>query len=321
MSQTLCVVAGAGRSAVRMSMFGWGFLLAIILTPMVACTADDEEDFRFQIFVGNADGSNLKRLVELPDYHSQGSPCWSGDGKKIAFDAWKSQKGERFSNGHLFVVNADGSDPKDLGPGNIPSLSPKGHRVAFARQPINGQGGIWIMDVEDPESAAQLDQQGWGVEWSPDGTRVAYAKGNNIYVYSLIEGTIEPLFDASAPDYNHIYWNFSWSSDSRRIAFKALSKQGTPVLAIVDARGSDFGTEVVFEGDIQPALTWHPNQKEILVTMNDPDRAEYPRLFRIDLEGDKLPALLPFQPTNRKLGDPSFSPDGKRLAVLAFKRD
>ena len=90
----------------------------------------------------NGDGSNLRKLVAMPDYTSIGSPDWSRDGTRIAFDAWRSSIGETYVDGHVFVVNADGGKPIDLGPGAMPSWSPDGKRIVFCQYSPNQ--GVWI---------------------------------------------------------------------------------------------------------------------------------------------------------------------------------
>ena len=44
----------------------------------------------YRISLINADGTGLRHIVSLPDVTRLGSPDWSRDGKKIAFDGWKS---------------------------------------------------------------------------------------------------------------------------------------------------------------------------------------------------------------------------------------
>ena len=57
--------------------------------------------FETDIFVMNADGSDVTRLTTAPGIDA--NPDWSPDGTKIAFNSDRS--GER----HIHVMNADGS--------------------------------------------------------------------------------------------------------------------------------------------------------------------------------------------------------------------
>jgi TolB protein len=104
------------------------------------------------------------------------APDWSPDGKTIAGD----RGGER---GRLWVVDADGSDPRRLGPprlvGQQPRWSPDGGRVAFVDVHA---GAVRVLDVRrgrvrtvfhpEPETYA-VEFVGWGHAWSPDGRWLA----------------------------------------------------------------------------------------------------------------------------------------------------
>ena len=299
-------------------MFICLFLITASISPFLF--ADEEENFRSQIFVGNVDGSDMKRLVDIATYQSHGSPSWSQDGKRITFDAWQSQKGQRFSDGHVFVVNSDGTNPRDIGPGFMPSLSPKGHRVAFTRMGDENTGGVWIAEVEDPTACAQIDPSGWGTDWSPNGLFIAYTRGGELILFDTIEGTLRPVFNQQSKPFSQIQWNFNWSSDSRQIAFKAITEDQRSVLATVDVFDEKHEVKVIYEGNFQPGVSWHPNRQQIFVSMPDPDHENLPRIFRVNVQPPGPPVLLSHQPPDRKLHDPAISPDGKRLAVLAFKR-
>src|SRR5947209_2639561 len=51
-------------------------------------------DLNPRIFMGEPDGSNMKPLLNLPEYDVQGMPSWSSDGSRIALEAWRSAREE-----------------------------------------------------------------------------------------------------------------------------------------------------------------------------------------------------------------------------------
>ena len=69
----------------------------------------------------NADGTGLMRFVDTPG-ETCGSPDWSPDGKFVAFGAWRVD--QNLYNAHIFVIRADGTGRRDLGPGAMASWSP-----------------------------------------------------------------------------------------------------------------------------------------------------------------------------------------------------
>ena len=72
-----------------------------------------------EIYIMNADGSNQTRLTNNPSFDMV--PCWSPDGKKIAFYSLRNdvppEKDERLwyeMNAEIYVMNADGSEQKNI---------------------------------------------------------------------------------------------------------------------------------------------------------------------------------------------------------------
>ena len=109
--------------------------------------------------------------VALAEYTAIGSPSWSPDGKRIAFDAWRTVFGESYGDSHVFVTNADGSAARDIGDGTFPSWSPDGKRLAMGRYGTNR--GVWITSADGTRKEL-LDPAGWGIKFCPTANRVAY---------------------------------------------------------------------------------------------------------------------------------------------------
>ena len=106
------------------------------------------KDGDLDIYTMNVDGSDVKRLTTTPGY--DGGPWWSPDGTKIVYRAWHptnadslksyrdllAQRMIRPNRMELFVMNADGSDQKqitNLGGANFgPSWTPDGKGIIFS---------------------------------------------------------------------------------------------------------------------------------------------------------------------------------------------
>jgi len=92
-------------------------------------------------------------------------PDWSPDGSQIVFCVIKG------GTKTLYLVNADGSGLKEIGPGFDPSWSPVEDKIAYE---MNGQ--IYIMNSSG-KNITQLTTESTNGQptWSPDGTKIVYA--------------------------------------------------------------------------------------------------------------------------------------------------
>jgi TolB protein len=304
-------------------------IAAVVVMAVLAVLAAQEPrppadvDATNRIFVGQPDGSGMKLVVDLPDYTAQGSPCWSQDGKLIVFDAWRPKLNETNTDSKIILVNADGSDPKILGDGAMPSFSPRHRRIAFSRYEPNI--GVWVMSVEGPEKElVLLDEEGWSARWSPDGTRILYTVGeedrSNLVVYDLIEGVRIPLFEAGKSPYLSFFWNFSWSPDGRRIAFKGERIDNEKLeVGIVDARGAKYGLVSRHESNQIANIAWTHDSKRVLFAQQSPAQKNRMQVFTLDAQSMDPPVALPNQDVERGNSGAVESPDGKRLLMVSRK--
>lgn len=132
------------------------------------------------IYVVNADGSDLTRVTHYPD---------EGDWTKVEHLAW-SPEGQRFaySNGGAVVtIAADGSDRAEFGHRlknmqQFPAWSPDGRQLAWANDysiVVSGPRG------EEPRELTRGRAAGTSPVWSPDGARIAFADLWNARLYVM----------------------------------------------------------------------------------------------------------------------------------------
>lgn len=142
------------------------------------------------IWIVNADGGNLRRLMRLPglgldnggfarDAHERGqhplagirvdSLDWSPDGRRIALTAFRV-----WNPAFVYVVNANGTNLRRL-TGVDPHWAPDGRRIAFEQQ-----GDIYVVALDDG-SRVRLTRNGeaepnYSAVWSSDGRRIAFVR-------------------------------------------------------------------------------------------------------------------------------------------------
>jgi TolB protein len=272
------------------------------------------------LFVISADGSNLHQLSGTPDSMSTGSPDWSHDGKRIAFDGWQSAFGENWGQAHVWVINADGRSPRDLGPGAMPSWSPDDKQLTYCQ--YGPEGGVWIMNA-DGSARRQIDAEGWGSQWSPKRNEIAYtvhAGGAALCIHDVAKNKPRELLQDR---YRQIYWGLTWSPDGKWICLKGVLSEGGCEIAAVSAEGEKKGFKVLLPSSALPevgnaacTMAWGGTGNQILVYMQTKtDRAG--RLYVLDFTGAKPPQLFPKFPAGWESSSMAWSPDGKRVVLSA----
>jgi len=196
----------------------------------LAFVASPRYDQVWDIFVLNTDG--VRRLTSDG---SSVSPTWSPNGARIAFVSWRD------GDDDIYVMNADGSGQQQLTSNQAlditPAWSPDGSRIAFAS--ARGSGGgldLYVMDVDGTNASCLTcglqvpapGQGGFEPAWSPDGTRIAFARLNPGSGIVLINA------DGSDPTFLTAGSDPDWSPDGTRIAFV---RDGDISLINVDGSG------------------------------------------------------------------------------------
>lgn len=121
-----------------------------------------------QIWIVDADGSNLRQLTTPPAGRQDDLPEWSPSGDRILFERKASSP-----NGYrLFVVDADGGTPVALTgettDARAPAWSPDGSAIAYARN-FGATEELWITTPAggDGQSKATLGCVASRLDWQP----------------------------------------------------------------------------------------------------------------------------------------------------------
>src|SRR5437660_8957029 len=171
------------------------------------------------------------------DGQEVGDLRWTPDTRAIVFvrGGDPNEKGE-YPNPHsliagveqaVWVVPVAGGNPRRIGEGHAPAVSPKGDRVAFLRR-----GQIWWASLADTGPAEQLIHArgtARALRWSPEGARLAFVsdRGDHAFVavYDVATKTLRFLDPSVDSDAEPV-----WSPDGRRVAFLRIpaGSEGLP---------------------------------------------------------------------------------------------
>ena len=107
-----------------------------------------------QIYVMNADGSNVVRLTDPDSGGNANAPDWSPDGRRIVFQSNRDSTDQtnQARNHEIYVMNADGSDQRRLTTYPLqdedPDWSPDGLMIAFERASKPGIDQVFVMTAD-----------------------------------------------------------------------------------------------------------------------------------------------------------------------------
>jgi len=147
---------------------------------------DTEFNLEGDVYVVNADGSGLQRLIGDGFWAD-----WSPDGTQLVFAS------KRDGNVEIYVADADGTHQRRLTDNSqldyFPAWSPDGRRIAFARQESKQ---IYVMNA-DGSDELQLTHQGSAENpsWSPDGAYIVFQSSSEgtfeIYTIYYVKDALE----------------------------------------------------------------------------------------------------------------------------------
>ena len=151
-----------------------------------------------ELFIMNADGTNLQRLTH--NNFGDGHPSWSPDGTRIVFDSRRSGQFEVYVI-ELATLTVTQLTEGELGSG-APDWSPDGTQIVYEKFIRNAGIGfahknIYIMSTTgenqrplflDPKADAEVAIMRFFPRWSADGKRIVFSE-----VQWLEDGAVEKL--------------------------------------------------------------------------------------------------------------------------------
>lgn len=179
------------------------------------------------LYVMDADGGNVRQLTDTPNA-SEHDAAWSPDGTHVVYDRAAITADGTRQNAHLWIIDADGSNPRALTSGSSrnmrPAWSPDGSTIAFmsdrhAEVDIkligtdDGDLEIYLMarDGSNVRRLSECAETAGAPAWSRDGQRIAFScVGLHV-------------MNADGSNQRHVIDNFgfrpSWSPDGQRITY------------------------------------------------------------------------------------------------------
>ena len=265
-------------------------------------------------------------IANSPD--SEYEPAWSPDGSRIAFI------GGTYSGIHLYVMDADGSNIVQLAaltgglrglnfPG--PTWSPDGERIAYTTD-LNYWEEIWLINIDGSGAIRLIDdetQSQSNPTWSPDGNLIAYtcnymeveeSSSDNICVVNVNDLTVNRLTYFS--EVSSLY-DLSWHADGEQIVFRKVAGDlSNSEYYRIDRDGANM-TRLPFLDMQDREAVWSPDGTRIAFTKYKYDlnydatsRLQEEGLYMMHSDGSGLVRL-----TDGYVDEPSWSPDGRKLAV------
>jgi len=163
-----------------------------------------------------ADGSERRQLTFQPLI--AGLPCWSPDGRRIAFNGQMPGKPWK-----IFVIPAEGGSPEEVTQRDRaevdPSWSPDGDSIVFGERAdlaqISREAGIHIIDLKTHKVRELPNSVGlYSPRWSPDNRYILAisADFDRLLLYDLSAGKWQELLHARSSYPN-------WSKDGKYIYF------------------------------------------------------------------------------------------------------
>jgi Tol biopolymer transport system component len=313
-----------GYQSFRMRSGGFVFCFIAALVASLARVAWAQMAYdrgKMHLFVLDEGTHAVEKLdkAEMPGMNWNGSPEWSHDGTRIAFDA-TPEDGD-WLRSHIALYHFSGpkqGKTEDLGLGDAPTWSADDKRIAFFLNPGTGAGkaGTWMMKADGSDRTWLCE--GWFPNWSPDEKSIVcttqFGEGSQLLLYDVMTGGTRLLTSAAS-----VAKQPAWSPDSKKLAALVVI-DGRRNLVVIDVERDEVEQllwhEKPIDGGVTPPkianISWMPKRQELLVSLASNNPQECPLCV---LGIGKLDRLK--SDWRGGYHSPAWSADGKRIAFCS----
>jgi dipeptidyl aminopeptidase/acylaminoacyl peptidase len=251
----------------------------------------------------------------------------SPDRSRIVYQVTYVSIPYNWTNSELFVMNSDGSGKKQLTETNFRESQPRwvgnGERIAFLSNE-SGSSQLWTMKPDGSDKKQLSDVEGGmnGFLFSPDETKLMFVK--SVKTVQAAPDRYADLPEASGrivDDLMYKHWDH-WV-ESAPHPFVADLSDGKLINVRDIMEGEPYESPMLPFGGVEQ-LAWSPDGKTIAYTCRKKTGKEYAEstnsdIYFYDIESGEICNM-----TEGMMGydvNPSFSPDGTKLAWLSMERD
>ncbi len=266
------------------------------------------------------DGGRATRILD--DGYDARMPTWSPDGKRLAFQAYRS------STWSIWAINADGSGLQQVTWGPFddrePHWSADGSRLAFSSD-RSGSYDVWAITLASGElrQITTHAANDFMPAWSPDGKEIAFVSDRTprgIYAVT-IDGAVERTVTADAKALAAP----TWSADGKSVTYVA-TEGSVSQLIVAGANVADAAE------DVFPFRAQWLSPRELLYTADGTIKRRVvgggsPRTvpFSADVAFPRSSFVPRARPSSRPgaqpvrgIMHPAVSPDGKQVVFAAL---
>jgi len=228
----------------------------------------------------------------------------------------------------IWVMNADGSDQRRVGPGGSPTWSPDGTKLAFGLT-VDDNADIYTMDVADGGKVTRVTSdpaRDHGPTWSPDGSMIAFNSGRSgsdqVWRTNVDEGAWGFNVTQLTQDTPHNRVNnfIAWSPNGLWIAFEADRDRDDPEIYLANAVDGSNQQRLTFTRALDEVPAWSPDSRQIVFSsdMHDEPQAGTYDIYIMNVDGSNQQRLTD---TPGSASVPSMSADGKQIVYTYSMRD